>query len=71
MEGNASKEGADVGITQSSIHEMFAKVENAKQSDSSRHFTVLVSFLQIYNEKVYDLLNPNSVNLGKHSRPND
>ena len=29
-----------------------------KANDSSRHYSVFVSFLQIYNEKVFDLLNP-------------
>ncbi len=39
--------------------------DDAKKNESSRHFTVLVSFLQIYNEKVYDLLNPNSAGFAK------
>ena len=32
-----------------------------KATDSNRHFSVFVSFLQIYNEKVFDLLNPQIV----------
>ena len=32
-----------------------------KAADSTRHYSVFVSFLQIYNEKVFDLLNPQIV----------
>lgn len=33
----------------------------AKQADNTKHYSVFASFLQIYNEKVFDLLNPSSV----------
>ena len=32
-----------------------------KQAEPTRHYSVFVSFLQIYNEKVFDLLNPQIV----------
>lgn len=36
-----------------------------KDLDPDRHFTVFVSFLQIYNEKVFDLLNPSTIQPNK------
>ena len=56
-----SQGSADDGITQRCVHELFAKINYAKQQDKNRHFMISVSFLQIYNEKVYDLLNTQSV----------
>lgn len=44
------------------MNELFLKLEEAKQTEPTRLYTVLVSFLQIYNEKVFDLLNPNYSN---------
>lgn len=32
-----------------------------KQAEPTRHYNVFCSFLQIYNEKVFDLLNPQIV----------
>jgi len=32
-----------------------------KSMEPQRHYSVFVSFLQIYNEKVFDLLNPQIV----------
>jgi hypothetical protein len=49
----------DDGITQRCVYELFAKIAAAKD-DNEKHFSVQVSFLQIYNEKVYDLLNPST-----------
>lgn len=42
------------------MQELFSNIESARQNDTTRHYSVFVSFLQIYNEKVFDLLNPNS-----------
>ena len=42
------------------MKELFSKIEQVKKTDNTRHFNVFVSFLQIYSEKVFDLLNPNS-----------
>jgi hypothetical protein len=65
MEGAESKNGGDVGITQSSVNELWRRVEEQKKIEPTRHFSVFVSFLQIYNEKVFDLLNPNSSGANK------
>ena len=55
--GDSEYDGA-VGITQRGIHQMFERIEEMKAQEPTRHFSVFVSFLQIYNEKVFDLLNP-------------
>jgi hypothetical protein len=41
--------------------ELFDQINHMKQADTSKHISVFCSFLQIYNEKVFDLLNPASV----------
>ena len=51
----------DVGITQRGIKQLFSRIEEMKQAEPTRHYNVFVSFLQIYNEKVFDLLNPQIV----------
>ena len=42
------------GITIRSIREVFKQAQELKKE---KHITVSCSFLQIYNEKVFDLLN--------------
>ena len=41
--------------------ELFEQIQLAKQNDNQKHYSVFASYLQIYNEKVFDLLNPSSV----------
>ena len=48
---------ADVGLTVRAINEIFTQAESAKRT---RTVNIYASFLQIYNEKVYDLLNAQS-----------
>jgi hypothetical protein len=52
-------EGEGGGITGRLVKLLFKRV--AEQKGHSR-YSVSVSFLQIYSEKVYDLLNPASLN---------
>lgn len=47
--------GDNQGLVQRSIRNLIAKVLPLKKT---RSVTLNVSFLQIYNEKIYDLLNP-------------
>lgn len=47
-------ENLDNGITIRAIREAFKLAEEHKKE---RHITISCSFLQIYNEKVFDLLN--------------
>ncbi|KAG6009044.1 hypothetical protein E4U21_003375 [Claviceps maximensis] len=49
--------GNEVGITPNICQEMFNRI-NAIQQDKTTKCTVEVSYLEIYNERVRDLLNP-------------
>ncbi|TNV86632.1 hypothetical protein FGO68_gene2980 [Halteria grandinella] len=52
---------AKLGISQRAIVDLFKRVKKIRESPShSKHINVFCSFLQIYNERVYDLLNPDS-----------
>ena len=46
------------GLIPQAVFNLFKKI----QSHPDRTFCISVSFLQIYNEKIYDLLNPSSLN---------
>ena len=70
MEGNSDRpapEGANPegskGIIFRAIKELFDQIE-AIRSEGKKHFRIYCSFLQIYNEKIYDLLNVNSLQEG-------
>ena len=52
----------DNGITIRSIREIFTQAEMLRKE---KHITVSCSFLQIYNEKVFDLLNAGHLKKGK------
>ncbi len=49
-------EGCFHGVTFRSIQELFDQIR-AKNRGKRKHYRVYCSFLQIYNEKIYDLLN--------------
>ena len=51
-------EGANTGIIPRAINRLFDKM---KTLSNQRSFTIHCSFLQIYNEKIFDLLNQNSL----------
>ncbi|KAK0467775.1 kinesin-like protein [Desarmillaria tabescens] len=62
--------GPDKGITPLTCSELFDRVESKKRADPNVQFTVEVSYIEIYNEKVRDLLNPkNSGNLRVREHP--
>lgn len=48
------QEGMENGITLRAIREVFKQASDLKKE---KHVTISCSFLQIYNEKVFDLLN--------------
>lgn len=57
-----------MGITQRSIFELYGQLGELRKTErtSGRHYQVFCSYLQIYNEKVFDLLNQGSLNaMGK------
>ena len=47
---------AKLGIIPRSIEQVFASLEVMTRDQPEREFTVYCSFLQIYNEKLFDLL---------------
>lgn len=53
------------GITPRVFEHLFARIQKEKElrRDEKLRFTSKCSFLEIYNEQILDLLNPNSVNL--------
>ncbi|KAI0069239.1 kinesin-domain-containing protein [Artomyces pyxidatus] len=62
--------GPDKGIIPLTCMELFERVDNKKAMDSNLSFTVEVSYIEIYNEKVRDLLNPkNTGNLRVREHP--
>ncbi|KZT12686.1 kinesin-domain-containing protein [Laetiporus sulphureus 93-53] len=62
--------GADKGIIPLTCSELFARVADKKAADLHVNFTVEVSYIEIYNEKVRDLLNPkNTGNLRVREHP--
>ncbi|KAI0052618.1 kinesin-like protein [Auriscalpium vulgare] len=62
--------GPDKGIIPLTCSELFVRVENKKAMDTNLSFTVEVSYIEIYNEKVRDLLNPkNTGNLRVREHP--
>ena len=46
------------GLIPKAVNSLYKKI----QGHRDRTFIISVSFLQIYNEKIYDLLNPTSLN---------
>lgn len=62
-------DGADKGIIPLTCSELFSRIEQ-KKSDPHINFAVEVSYIEIYNEKVRDLLNPkNTGNLRVREHP--
>lgn len=53
----------NVGITQRCIFELYGQLAELRKTErsSGRHYQVFCSFLQIYNEKVFDLLNQSTL----------
>eukprot|EP00933_Yihiella_yeosuensis_P040190 TRINITY_DN3442_c0_g1_i1.p1 TRINITY_DN3442_c0_g1~~TRINITY_DN3442_c0_g1_i1.p1 ORF type:complete len:859 (-),score=185.07 TRINITY_DN3442_c0_g1_i1:333-2909(-) len=68
--GNAANRNSDLGATvlrtspeqqglvTRAVAELFARVEDLQAADEKSQFSVKVSYLQVYKEKIYDLLNP-------------
>ncbi|KAH8115798.1 kinesin-like protein [Phellopilus nigrolimitatus] len=62
--------GADKGIIPLTCSELFTRVTDRMAVDPNVKFTVEVSYIEIYNEKVRDLLNPkNTGNLRVREHP--
>ena len=55
----ASLTSENIGISQRCIYELYNQLAELRKTErtSGRHYQVFCSYLQIYNEKVFDLLN--------------
>ncbi|KIY45170.1 kinesin-domain-containing protein [Fistulina hepatica ATCC 64428] len=63
-------DGPDKGIIPLTCSELFVRVERERAADLHKSFNVEVSYIEIYNEKVRDLLNPkNTGNLRVREHP--
>ena len=63
-------DGADKGIIPLTCAELFNRLKEKTDADPNVSFTVEVSYIEIYNEKVRDLLNPkNTGNLRVREHP--
>ncbi|KIR72736.1 kinesin [Cryptococcus deuterogattii CA1014] len=64
------EDGAEKGIIPLTTSELFRRIEARMSSDLNLSYTVEVSYIEIYNEKVRDLLNPkNKGNLRVREHP--
>jgi hypothetical protein len=59
------QENINNGVTIRSIREAFRQADSMKKD---KHVNIYVSFLQIYNEKVFDLLNSQHLKKGSKSK---
>lgn len=65
---NGGQDIEQLGITYRAVSDLFKEIKRVKETDG-KHINVFCSFLQIYNERVYDLLNETSLktNNGKNA----
>jgi len=49
-----------MGLTQRAVNDLFREIKRVKEEEG-KHINIFCSFLQIYNERVYDLLNETSL----------
>lgn len=61
------KDNDNIGITQRAVRELFQQVKHKKEKHG-KHISVYVSFLQIYSEKVFDLLNLSNLSPKKDTK---
>jgi hypothetical protein len=49
---------ADAGIIPNAVHDIFEQLANKKENNFDEQWSVIISFMEVYNEQVYDLLQP-------------
>lgn len=61
------KDNDNIGITQRAVRELFQQIQH-KKNKHGKHISVYVSYLQIYSEKIFDLLNLSNLNPRKDTK---
>ncbi|KAJ8561809.1 hypothetical protein ON010_g7870 [Phytophthora cinnamomi] len=59
------------GVVPRSIKRLFAEIEREKRGAAGSSFSVYCSFIEIYNEKIYDILSPEVPTNGKGNQSPD
>ncbi|KAL4124990.1 hypothetical protein PRIC2_008581 [Phytophthora ramorum] len=62
---------ANHGVVPRSIERLFAEMEREKRATGGASFSVYCSFIEIYNEKIFDILSPETLASGKGSQSPD
>ncbi|CAN0371247.1 unnamed protein product, partial [Ectocarpus sp. 12 AP-2014] len=60
MQGVGGRSGEGAGIIPRMNEELFARVAREREADANKMFLVTCSYFEIYNEVIYDLLDPNN-----------
>ncbi|KAL6894094.1 hypothetical protein ACP4OV_008192 [Aristida adscensionis] len=65
IENGTRRNNTNCGMTPRVFEHLFSRIQKEKEirRDEKLRFTCKCSFLEIYNEQILDLLNPNAVNL--------
>ncbi|KAG9445225.1 hypothetical protein H6P81_016565 [Aristolochia fimbriata] len=65
IEGGTRRHSVNCGMTPRVFEYMFSRIQKEKEArrDEKLRFVCKISFLEIYNEQILDLLNPSSINL--------
>lgn len=71
MMGSPEDKGIIPLISSEIFRALEAKLENAKSSDGQMQCLITVSYLEIYNETIKDLLNPSPKQLKIHEHPDE
>ena len=48
----------EIGIVPRAIQDLFERLQKARETEPDFHFDISVSFLELYNEELVDLLSP-------------
>ena len=63
MEGDSNWNHITQGIIPRSVHYIYERMSAKRQEDNNNIFEVIVSYYEIYNEKINDLLKPDNISL--------
>ncbi|KAI4322505.1 hypothetical protein L6164_022193 [Bauhinia variegata] len=65
IEGGTRRHSVNCGMTPRVFEQLFSRIQKEKEArrDEKLKFTCKISFLEIYNEQILDLLDPSSTNL--------